>query len=482
MTKESRPPGQVSKATFRLRVPELREQLLEAQFDLRARAHSALLLVVAGSEPESQSALGHRLAEWLDMRFVETKAFESPSKLERKMPWLWRYWQKLPAKGTTGLFYGSWYNDALLSTVGEGLDAAVLENQLRRINNFERMLSLESIRILKVWLDDEEAEGDIKKKRGRAEQWRSFGSGGDRWHAAVEDMLTLTSTGHAPWVRIDGARSRSRDLRVGEMVLQVMKQVKDGAADALSVASPVLERAPLRASFVFDSEEPLPSEVYEEDLKKQQRKFSKRIASSAFKKRGLLLVFEGADAAGKGGVIRRISESLDPRLFEVHPYSAPNVYERLYPYLWRFWVNLPPLGRVGIFDRSHYGRVLVERVESFADAAQWGRAYTEISSFEKQLIRSGMMVQKFWLSISKEEQYRRFQERRNTPWKRHKITDEDWRNRERWDEYQVAASEMIARTHSADAPWHVVNSEDKKRARIEVLRILNEELDGRLKR
>ena len=482
MTKESRAPGQVSKAIFRERVPELREQLLEAQFDLRARAHSALLLVVAGSEPQSQAALGHRLAEWLDMRFVETKAFEAPSKFERKMPWLWRYWKTLPAKGTTGLFYGSWYNDALASTVGEGLDDAHLENQLRRINTFERILSLGGIRILKVWLDGDEGEGRIEKKRDRAERWRSFGAGGDRWRAAIEEMLTLTSTGHAPWVRIDGAQSRSRDLRVGEMVLRVMEQVKDGASDALGVASPVLEQSPTRAPFVFDSEEPLSSDVYEEGLAKQQRKFSKRIASSAFKKRGLLLVFEGADAAGKGGVIRRISESLDPRLFEVHPYSAPNVYERLYPYLWRFWVNLPPPGRVGIFDRSHYGRVLVERVESIADTAQWGRAYTEIISFEKQLVRSGMMVQKFWLAISKEEQYRRFEERRNTPWKRHKITDEDWRNRERWDEYQVAASEMIARTHSADAPWHVVNSEDKKRARIEVLRILNEELDGRLKR
>jgi len=148
MTKESRAPGQVTKAIFRERVPELREQLLEAQFDLRDRAHSALLLVVAGSDSQSQAALGHRLAEWLDMRFVETKAFEAPSKFERKMPWLWRYWQTLPAKGTTGLFYGSWYNDALSSTVGEGLDAAHLENQLRRINTFERMLSLESIRVL----------------------------------------------------------------------------------------------------------------------------------------------------------------------------------------------------------------------------------------------------------------------------------------------------------------------------------------------
>ncbi|MCH2185967.1 hypothetical protein MK280_08865, partial [Myxococcota bacterium] len=352
MNKEGRSPGQVSKAIFRERVPELREQLLEAQFDLRARAHSALLLVVAGSEAQSQAALGHRLAEWLDMRFVETRVFEAASKSERRMPWLWRYWKALPAKGTTGLFYGSWYNDALLSTVDKGLSDAHLENRLRRINTFERMLSLEGIRILKVWLEGDEGEGRVNQDRGRAERWRFFGSGGDLWKAAIEDMLTITSTGHAPWVRIDGDQSRSRDLRVGEMVLQVMEQERDGAADALGVASPVLETSPSPGVFVFDSEEPLGAEIYEEALKKQQRKFSKRIGSSAFKKRGMLLIFEGADAAGKGGVIRRISEALDPRLFEVHPYSAPNVYERLYPYLWRFWVNLPPPGRVGIFDRS----------------------------------------------------------------------------------------------------------------------------------
>ncbi|MDG2048910.1 MAG: hypothetical protein P8M78_01995 [Myxococcota bacterium] len=482
MKKESQSPGQVSKAAFRERVPELREQLLEAQFDLRARADSALLLVVAGPDPQSQAALGHRLAEWLDMRFVETRVFDAPKKHERSMPWLWRYWRSLPAKGTTGLFYGSWYNDALSSTVGEGFGEAYLENQLRRINALERMLSLESIRILKVWLAPDQDEASVDKTLGRAGRWRCFGSGGVVWNAAIEQMLTMTSTGHAPWVRIDGAQPRSRDLRVGEMILKVMEQEQDGAADATGVASPVLEKGTSSSRFNFDSQAPLDSEAYEAALKKQQRRLFKRIASSAFKKRGLLLIFEGADAAGKGGVIRRISEALDPRSFQVHPYSAPNVYERLYPYLWRFWVNLPAPGRVGIFDRSYYGRVLVERVEAFADSAEWGRGYTEIVSFERQLMHSGIIVQKFWLSISKEEQSLRFEARRNTPWKRHKITDEDWRNRERWEEYQDAASEMIDRTHSSDAPWHIVDSEDKKTARIEVLKILNRELGRRLKR
>ena len=476
-----RPGARVSKERFKERVPELRELLLEAQFDLRERADGALLLLLAGPDGASKAALGHRLCEWLDMRFIETRAFEAPSKLERAMPWLWRYWRALPAKGGTGLFYGSWYNDALLAAIDDGHDRVQLENSLRRINVFERMLALEGVRILKVWLASEHDGDEPAAKAGREERWRHLGSDPAAWAPAAEQMLQITSTGHAPWVVVDGDDARTRDLSVGEMVLEVMAQRVNGAADEPAVASPAFDRPASAAATFLEpaSAEPMDSDKYASSLAKQQKKFARLVESEAFEKRSLLLVFEGVDAAGKGGAIRRITEALDPRRFQVHPYSAPSVDERLYPYLWRFWAALPMPGKVAIFDRSYYGRVLVERVEGLCTPAEWSRAYGEIATFELQLLGAGVIVQKFWLSISKEEQLRRFEDRRTTAWKRHKITEEDWRNRERWDDYERAAVEMIDRTSVSDAPWHVVNSEDKQRARIEVLKTINREL-GRI--
>jgi polyphosphate:AMP phosphotransferase len=463
-------------------VPELREQLLEAQFDQREHGRHALLLLLAGPDGAAKTALGNRLCEWLDTRFIETHAFTAPGAAERGMPPLWRYWWAMPARGLTGLWYGSWYNDLLLDVTEEGLEPARLESGLRRANSLERMLSLEGVRILKIWLDSEGARARPAESEDREDRWQNGAADRTAWAPAVETMFRITSTGHAPWVTIDEDDARTRDLEVGETLLEVLGQDVSGATDEPAVASAALGRSgdPISGRFEAAERPRLDGEAYAEALAKQQKRLAKVVGSDAFAKRSLLVVFEGVDAAGKGGTVRRLAESLDPRRFRVHAYGAPNAYEQMYPYLWRFWIQLPRPGRVAVFDRSYYGRVLVERVEGLCTAAEWGRAYAEIGEFEQQMLEAGIIVQKFWLSISKDEQLRRFEERKTTPWKRHKITEEDWRNRSKWDDYERAAAEMIERTHRSEAPWHVVDSTDKKRARVDVLKLLNRRIRAAL--
>ena len=191
-------------------------------------------------------------------------------------------------------------------------------------------------------------------------------------------------------------------------------------------------------------------------------------------------MFEGLDAAGKGGAIRRVTQALDARQLPRLPVAAPTDEEKAQPYLWRFWRHLPRTGHVAIFDRSWYGRVLVERVEGFASEDEWLRAYGEINDFEEELADDGIVVVKFWLAISKEEQLRRFEEREQSAFKRFKITDEDWRNREKWDEYDDAVNDMVDRTSTPQAPWTLVEAEDKHWARVKVLKTLCDRLTREL--
>jgi polyphosphate kinase 2 (PPK2 family) len=195
----------------------------------------------------------------------------------------------------------------------------------------------------------------------------------------------------------------------------------------------------------------------------------------------VLAIFEGWDAAGKGGAIRRLTTTLDPRSYMVHPFSAPTDEENSRHYLWRFWRRLPPAGKIGIFDRSWYGRVLVERVEGFANEVEWRRAYQEINEFEAQLTSAGYVLVKFWLHISPEEQLQRFEKRQSNPFKQHKLTEEDWRNRDRWDLYYVAVNQMVQRTHTPNAPWHLIAGDDKRYARVKVIQTVGDAIAAKLK-
>jgi polyphosphate:AMP phosphotransferase len=307
-----------------------------------------------------------------------------------------------------------------------------------------------------------------------------------RTYDALQDVaghvLRLTNTAWAPWSIVDGTDDHYRHLRVGKELLAALEQklkekVPRKSVTAPPIARPADDRNVLSA---LNMAERLPEKKYELQLAKWQGRLSEVARHKSFAARSVVLAFEGMDAAGKGGAIRRLTAALDPRQFQVVPVASPSEEERAHPYLWRFWRQLPRKGHVTIFDRSWYGRVLVERIEGFCSEEDWLRAYAEINDFEHELVNEGTIVLKFWLQIGKEEQLRRFKGREQVQHKRFKITPEDWRNRDKWRAYQNAAVDMIDRTSTGHAPWIVVPANDKNFARVKVARTVVKHLEKAL--
>jgi polyphosphate kinase 2 (PPK2 family) len=300
-------------------------------------------------------------------------------------------------------------------------------------------------------------------------------------HRAALEKLTrgcLTATDHAlaRWHRIEGANESKRLLEVGRLLRNELRAASRPTvrASAAKVASPRYRAAGEAVSAGLEEKD------YERELAELQRRLALLVRRKRFRKHAVVLAFEGMDAAGKGGAIRRVTHALDARQYQVVPVSAPNEEERAYPYLWRFWRHVPKLGAITIYDRSWYGRVLVERVRGLTPAADWRRAYEEICEFERQLVEDGIIVAKFWLDVSKAEQLRRFRARNEDPLKRFKVDAEDWKNRRFFDAYRQAASEMIERTDAEEARWTIVPANDKKLARLIVLRTVCETIERAL--
>jgi len=352
-----------------------------------------------------------------------------------------------------------------------------------------------------------------------------------------ETAIRTTDKGIAPWHVIEAADPQYRDFCTGQIILDTLRaaldkdaekfeQVEAGkAAKAVKAAMAKADiesgkpagkngkngkKAAKAAALQAEKIAPAPAKVagksikvpsrsdltvldavdltgkvedkaYKESLQKWQSQLQLLTWEARKQKRSVVIVFEGWDAAGKGSTIRRLTQAIDARLFQVISIAAPTDEERAQHYLWRFWRHLPMAGYLTIYDRSWYGRVLVERVEKFTAPEDWQRGYTEINLFEQQLNEHGIIVLKFWLHLSPEEQLRRFKEREQTPWKQHKITEEDWRNRERWDDYKLAINDMVQHTSTNIAPWHLVPAEDKKFGRIDVLKTVCKTLRRALK-
>jgi polyphosphate:AMP phosphotransferase len=304
----------------------------------------------------------------------------------------------------------------------------------------------------------------------------------DTFRQVSERALRATSTAEAPWIVVEATDPRYQRLTVGKVLLERLRARLDLPAPKTVVMPPAPRVAIDQVNVLkaLDLTQRLDKQDYEEALLELQGRLNLLTRHRNFRKHSVVLVFEGVDAAGKGGGIRRITQALDARSYRIHPIAAPTEEERAQPYLWRFWRHLPRRGKVAIFDRSWYGRVLVERVEGFCTEADWQRAYSEINDFEDQVVRSRSILLKFWLSISLDEQLRRFQERQDTPFKRFKITDEDWRNREKWPAYEVAVCDMLDRTSTEIAPWTLVESEDKYFGRIKMLKTICKRLEDEL--
>ncbi len=491
----------IDKGTFAKKAPPLREALLEAQFEFVQQKKHPIILVVGGVDGAGKGETVNVLNEWMDPRNIQTHAMGPPTDEERERPPMWRFWRELPPKGSIGIFFGSWYTLPILRRAYGEIRRAELDEALEQIVRFERMLVAEGALILKFWLHLSKA---AQKKRLNAlaedprSSWRVTKSDWkhlrlyDKFRSVSEHALRQTSTGDAPWVIVEASDARYRSLTVGNVLLKAMRDVLDrepARAHDSPPASPAVGQArPVRIDPVdklhilrqVDLTKALSKQQYQRQLASLERKINLLSRHAKASKLGVVLVFEGNDAAGKGGAIRRITGALDARRYRIVPIAAPTEEERAQPYLWRFWRHLPRRGRFSIFDRSWYGRVLVERVEGFCAPEDWKRAYAEINDFEAQLTDDRTLVIKFWLAMSPEEQLRRFKEREKTGFKRFKITVEDWRNRKKWKYYEPAVCEMIDRTSTENAPWTLVPAEDKLYARITALRTVCERLEAAL--
>lgn len=485
----------LDKATFNAQRDALRTELLEAQRQLRAVRVPAIV-IVAGVEAAGKGEVVNRLHEWLDTRGVQTFAFWESSDEERERPRYWRFWRALPPRGELAILFGGWYQAPIEQRFRGLCDDAALAAELARIVDFERMLIQDGALIVKFWFHLSEADQKRRLKelsRDDRSRWKmlpeqaKFSEQYRLFEHVAERVIRGTDRGIAPWYLIEAADPRYRDLTVGKTLLQVFRARIDRASPPEEpVPSADLPEAPDSDSAQItlldrlDLSRTLSREQYKTELKRLQTEINE-LAWSAYKhKRTTVLVFEGVDAGGKGGAIRRITQAVDARLYRAIPVAAPTDEEKAHHYLWRFWRHIPRAGHMIIYDRSWYGRVLVERVEGFATPAEWRRAYSEINDFEEQLIEYGAVLLKFWLHIDQDEQLRRFEDRQNTPYKQYKITAEDWRNREQWPRYKLAINEMIARTSTEWAPWTLVEGNDKLFARIKVLSTICERLRAAL--
>lgn len=479
----------IDKATFERELPELRQDLLAVQYELLEKARFPVLLLVNGLDASGRGETVNALKEWMDPRHIRVHALVEPSEEERAHPEAWRFWRALPPKGRIGIFFGNWYTLPLLGRVRGEIGAADLDQRLDEILRFERMLADEGALILKFWfhLPRKQQKKRLEKlEADPATRWRVTKRDWEhyrlyhRFRDVAERSLRQTSTAHAPWIVVEGTDRYYRNLSVGKTVLGALRhRLGDSGVPPVAAEPPLPERIDKRNVIArLDLTRKLDKAKYEKQLAEHQGRLARLTRKKRFRDHSLIAVFEGMDAAGKGGAIRRVANALDIRLYDIHPIAAPTDEERAQPYLWRFWRHVPACGRIAIFDRSWYGRVLVERVENFCSEHDWMRAYTEINDFEEQLVRAGAVVVKFWLQISPDEQLRRFKERETIAHKRFKITPEDWRNREKLPFYERAVLDMVDRTSTEIAPWQLVSAEDKRHARIEVLRTLCDRIES----
>lgn len=489
MTGDGAPLGS---ARFDAEATVLREALLDAQFDLAERRQRAVLILLNGADGTGKGQVLNRLYEWMDPRTVASLTYDIADHRDRRRPPAWRYWRDLPARGRIGVMIGTWYHGLLLARAAEGLGGKAFRARIAETDRIEAMLAADGIDLVKIWLmrgKGRHAKSDPGAPPGSpgnplVREWVEIDTGKERRRlvAAARELFAATPEGSTPWHVVEAGDRRARDLEVGRRVLAALQAAARRRpprrprppvrARRITATPAILPRLDLGASLDKDS--------YETALARAQARIFALTQSAPFRDRALVCVFEGIDAAGKGGAIRRLRSALNPIRSNFHPIAAPSDEELAHPYLWRFWRRMPRRGEVAVFDRSWYGRVLVERVEGFAAPADWKRAYGEIGDLEAQLTRAGYIVQKFWLAIDEDEQLARFEARRETPHKRFKITTDDWRNREKWPLYTAAVEDMLALTSTVDAPWTLVESNCKRFSRVKILRTLAERLKAEL--
>jgi len=481
----------MEKEIFKGIYPDLSGHLAELQRHCREKGIAQLILF-EGMSASGKGTLINRLIQPLDPRGFKVFTIKPPNEEEALRPYLWRYWIKIPSAGRMAVLDRSWYQRLWVERVEQKLSPHLIHQTVLEINSFEKQLRDAGIVLIKFWLQIDKKEQRKRFKilesqpqtrwRITSQDWQR-NKDYNRYLKAAEEMLQDTDTGYAPWHIIEAVDERWATVKIIQKTVSVWENVLDSQKSPVEksnlsqktksvipktdkkkeeTSSSLLSRADLSLK--------LEKKEYQDTLSRYQKEL-REVEYDLYRKRiPMVIVFEGWDAAGKGGNIRRLTYELDPRGYEVLPVAAPTEQEKARPYLWRFWIRMPKAGHITIFDRSWYGRVMVERVEGFCSEEEWNRAYREIREMEQQLTSFGTIVLKFWLHLSKEEQLKRFKARDDNPLKQWKITQEDWRNREKWPLYRDAVEEMLLRTSTTYAPWTVVEAEDKYFARVKVLK------------
>jgi len=455
-----------------------------------------VIIVFEGWDAAGKGSLINRMILPMDPRGFLVHTIDEPKCDEVRRPHLQRFWTKIPKRGGIAVFDKSWYHRTFEERIYKKIDKKQLTDAYGEIRAFERQLNDDGYIIIKLFIhiSKREQEKRFKKLEGNeATSWRVTkkdwhqNKNYDEYLKAVEETIRETDNEYAPWTIIEGTDRRFASAKMYWTVLKLLEErLALAEAQRLKVLSDNQENlypmAEMNASILksVDLTVSLEREDYKKIVKEKQKRISELGYEIYKRKIPVVLAYEGWDAGGKGGNIKRLTKRLDPRGYEVIPVAAPNAREIGHHYLWRFWNEMPKTGHIAIFDRSWYGRVLVERVEGLCSRDEWKRAYKEINEMEEHLANFGTVIRKFWLEIDKDEQLRRFEERQNNPLKSWKITADDWRNREKWDAYSEAVDEMLFRTSTSYAPWVIIESVDKYYARIKVLDEVIKAIEARL--
>ncbi|MCX7011391.1 MAG: phosphate--AMP phosphotransferase [Candidatus Sumerlaeota bacterium] len=484
----------VDKEQYKKAMPELEAKLGELQRQAKD-LKIPILVLFEGWDAAGKGTLINELLLCLDPRGFNVQITLPPNEEERLRPFLWRFWTRTPEKGRIAIFDRSWYRRVLVERVDGLVKKSVWASAYDEIESFERQLTDDGLVLIKFFLHISQKEQKKRLTRLASNPATAWKVTEDDWRRhkqydeylqAAGEMIAKTHTESAPWTIVESHDRRFATLKVFETFAQTVQARIDAMKSAAARPAPPRPAAPAEApSFSIlnrvDLSPALDREQYGKTLKECQAKIRDLEYKSYKKRLPVLIVYEGWDAAGKGGNIKRLAQGMDPRGYEVIPIAAPSDEEKAHHYLWRFWKKIPKAGHIAIFDRSWYGRVMVERVEGFCTEEEWKRAYREINEMESQLVSFGAALIKFWLQIGNDEQLQRFQARQADPNKQWKITPDDWRNREKWPQYNAAVEEMLYRTSTTYAPWTIVEANDKLYARIKALQTVIHAMETRLK-
>ena len=472
------------------RLRTAREQLYDFQMKIKEHKIPVLVLFEGWGSSGKGSTIG-KVIKNIDPRFFKVVTMSVPTEEEKRYPFLYKYFKQIPEAGKFTFLDSGWMEQTCRERLEGKLEGNAYTSRIESIRHFERQLTDNGYLVLKFFMQIDKEEQTRRKEillSHKDTKWRV--SEFDKWEnehykkcAKVFDQyMSNTNASFAPWYIIDASDRKWAELQVLETMVSNIEVAMQNQAHSVPILQNVfpLKKMPKLSEIQLDGKV-VEEEEYRKELKTLQKELGELHNRLYLKRIPVIITYEGWDAAGKGGNIKRITEALDPRGYEVNPIASPEPHEKARHYLWRFWTRLPKSGHIAIFDRTWYGRVMVERLEGFCSENDWKRAYNEMNEFEKELKDWGAVIIKFWVQIDKDTQFARFQERQNNPEKQWKITDEDWRNREKWDAYEVAVDEMLQKTSTVYAPWHVLESVDKKYARIKALKIVIREIEKALK-